>query len=694
MLQILDRAGIVIKTLDSFAWSEWKYEDVNEITIEGNPEEFLQKIVKLYDGNDLVGTGIVQSYEFDKNSNHWNLIVYPLIYDLSQWFLENEQGRVVYYNDDLANVIQDIINKYRASVSNPIVFIKTKRLTGIRVRHSFSYKTWYEAFKILANELIHGDNFISLSPDGGIEIRNARTTHDLSYKSDIMHISYKKYADEIINFIEFDNWKPWDGRIKKIYQDIESINLYGKRVKFIRDERFKHIESADAFIANFFEKNAGPKISIESLKTQKKNIQMYDTISIHNWEKSFDDGLVVVGITRWKNGIFDLKVGTDFRRSEYEIQDEYNDSSDTISYVNDSINANNTEINGKISAVDWRVTNINNDLWNRITIAKSEALSEGKTYTDGKIASIPRYTPPSYIKETFIDSVEVKAPVLSWNQGKISWNLIVGDTNGGIVIDGVNKRIHSSNFSSWSTGWMIKNDGGAEFNNAAFRGNILAGTININNNFTVASNWDVRWNNLTNKTINFENLAANPTYSDGRLWCDDWIAGKKVLWWFFGGEQTRQQISMSWMQKSVQFDFTSGLIESVVTWFKPRLVICQAYISNEWLGKHVTSSWQAWVAENEWWKCTIMQHDWFQKTTIPYISDIAVNSNWAVTSISRWSFVDNIPITYFWFHSWNLASNKDGTAYVRIKTWKNTGVDITVMAGNWWRIQWICTIIW
>lgn len=70
----------------------------------------------------------------------------------------------------------------------------------------------------------------------------------------------------------------------------------------------------------------------------------------------------------------------------------------------------------------------------------------------------------------------------------------------------MNKLIKSSNYSAGSAGWQVRDTGDAEFNNATLRGNLLAGTVNINSNFTVDASGNVRGNDFTNKTIFFEKL--------------------------------------------------------------------------------------------------------------------------------------------------------------------------------------------
>jgi hypothetical protein len=61
---------------------------------------------------------------------------------------------------------------------------------------------------------------------------------------------------------------------------------------------------------------------------------------------------------------------------------------------------------------------------------------------------------------------------------------------------------------------------------------MLAGSININNQFVVDSSGNVRGNDFINKTILFEKLGSTPSWQDGKMWCEG-NPTQKVLWGYF-----------------------------------------------------------------------------------------------------------------------------------------------------------------
>lgn len=63
-----------------------------------------------------------------------------------------------------------------------------------------------------------------------------------------------------------------------------------------------------------------------------------------------------------------------------------------------------------------------------------------------------------------------------------------------VLIDGTNKLIQSSNFSTGVSGWVIYGDGSVEFNNGTFRGAISASTIDIGGSDATSFHVDVDGN--------------------------------------------------------------------------------------------------------------------------------------------------------------------------------------------------------
>lgn len=224
----------------------------------------------------------------------------------------HDADNVVTVTDDLANIVEAIITQYRADTTNPVLFIREKNLTGTSITHTFDNQSWLEAYNTVVNEFIGTGVFVIVDNDGGIRIKNTSTVQEMIYGSDIIKLEYEKRADEIVNYIVFTN----GGAISGLYQNSTSISTYGKRVKYIKDERFVYQTSADKYGATYLDKHSNPIISVQSIKTKRTDIQLYDKVSISNWEKNFSDQLYVNAITYLKDGFLELDIGTKLTRED------------------------------------------------------------------------------------------------------------------------------------------------------------------------------------------------------------------------------------------------------------------------------------------------------------------------------------------------------------------------------------------
>jgi len=310
MIQFFSKDNTYIWTIEAHWFDSFKYGDINSVWIEGNPDIYLWSIAYLYVNWSIVGSGIVDTYNHSKNENMSDLNLYPLIQDLKSDFCTNTE-----YNDDIANVIEDIIDQYTASVSTPILYLKEKNLTWINFKYAFSNNTLLEAYNFIVNKFIWTNSSVVVENDGGIVIRNTQTIHQLTYWNDILRLSYEKDSSEIVNYIKFTN----GGAINQIYQDTWSISLYGKKVMYISDNRFSHLEAVDEYCANILQKKSKPRVKVDSIKTLRSDMKIWDKISISNWEKNFDDDLYINKITYQKDNSYSLDIWT--RESRQDLLD-------------------------------------------------------------------------------------------------------------------------------------------------------------------------------------------------------------------------------------------------------------------------------------------------------------------------------------------------------------------------------------
>lgn len=177
MLQFLTRSGEYIKTIESHGFEQFKYNDVNTVTINENPEPFLNSLCFVYIGDILVGSGLVTGYSHRKNENMAMLTIFPRSIDLGCAFV-----RAGAYNADIADVIEDLLAQYTAATSEPILFLRSKVATGIQFRFTFEAgKTLREAWDFVVGKFLGEESAVIIESDGGVVIRGAGTTYNLTF---------------------------------------------------------------------------------------------------------------------------------------------------------------------------------------------------------------------------------------------------------------------------------------------------------------------------------------------------------------------------------------------------------------------------------------------------------------------------------------------------------------------------------
>ena len=238
MLQIRQRDGSSITTIMKYEYASWILWWENTVKIFQEPHYFLNKIIQVYDEVDgLIDTAIIKDYSRDENSHQGRLETYPLLVDLQQDFFFNETGKVVYVNGDISDIIEQVILQYRADVSTPLLYVKSKELTWKILKYTFSFKSRYEVIEKIVSSFMW-DNFFYIDSDGWVIVGKTLSVETITYGRELKHIGYEKQAGNIVNSIIFDNVNPDPG--SKIYvecNDPGSIALYGKRVKFMKDSR-------------------------------------------------------------------------------------------------------------------------------------------------------------------------------------------------------------------------------------------------------------------------------------------------------------------------------------------------------------------------------------------------------------------------------------------------------------------------
>ena len=677
MLQFNNRDWSIFENLTEFKFSSFKNNEINSVIVEWSGQKYMSKICYIYDRNKLVWSWIVETFKFNKNENLSELALYPLIYDLRQDFVSDETGNVVYYNDSFENVLSNIVEQYRATVANPVLYMKTPiNATGINVKYTFSYKTYLDAFNILLFTFLPMEKNIKIHPDWWIEIITSGNDIQMNYGDDVVRMEFTKKKDEIVNYIIFDNKIAGAGHILKTYQDTASITEHGKRVKYWDDGRVQYETTADQMVATYFSKYAQPSIEVQDITTTNLDVDIYDRITISNWEKDFSDQLFVTAVNYIKGWKKQIKVWTKLTRSILSRQEDsdsisaaleaniawipdlpayiketYIDSTEVRSpviagnsgyianilkiwasgIVIDGVNAViKTSNYNEASNIWWKIANdwsfhfagnsSNYMKWNWSSLQIRGALSWGDI-TD-KPTDI---TNPAYIQSTYIDQTEVRSPNITGTNGVFAWTLRVWTS--WIVIDWPNKEIRSSNYNEGSNTWFRLQDSG----NFHFWWN--------NSNFVKwnGSLLELRW---LIKSTQYDFYGSTPWYAEGLLWAEQsalwWW--RKVLWWYFWGDTSKQQVSMSRMQSAFSFDRSnSWTTYAIDTRFQPRMVIFNGFFENVGAGIFGTTNGQAWSVSFNSWNCSMYRsQSTIQATWV--IGNLSINSIAWFPSMRNWPY--------------------------------------------------------
>lgn len=217
---------------------------------------------------------------------------------------------------------------------------------------------------------------------------------------------------------------------------------------------------------------------------------------------------------------------------------------------------------------------------------------------------------------------------------------------------------------------------------------------------------NTRANLLTAKSIFFETIAAPAVPLDGELWCADNLANKKVLWGYFGGDTThKQQVSMSRMQDSFAFDYTSNQTIVMSTWFQPRKLHFNGFVENTAAEKYGITNGEAGSVSPLQGFSNSMLLDFSQlsnvvsdltfttedlldcdgitcQNNLPFISTYNNNNLFVIDQIKIGVVVDAIG-----------SSSYDKEVYLYVETWADTSVTLKLVCPAGWRMAGSLTVI-
>lgn len=551
LLKIYDRQKNLLKNISNFKYSSLSQTGINVITLAQNPKELEDRIVEVYDHKEAKISGIVKEYTWNKERNEGTISLYPLLYDLYEDFITDTNltppwDGIFYISSSIEWVLDEIMNQYLSKVSDPILSKGNFASTGRNVRFTFKYASLFEALWFLQKKMLRKGFYIDVDIEGKVHLVNIPGVVDLKYLEDIEEIDFKESRAENIKKITFDN-KKQAGDPDRIFKSYTNPNTLRWRVVYLADSRFKDEDSVDDYIQNIFEAKGSGIIEVKNIISET-DVPLYSQVNIYNWEKNFGN-IYVIEKEFLSDGRYNLKLWSNikFRSAERDdiasLNNSIEETQETVNNLDlvpdyiqetyiDSVEVRSPTLSGNNGLFSWIVKVWTNGItidganrkifsnnynysnktgWNIENSGKFFFGGNSSNYLDwngslltlaGKIqakagssiewdyidnAPINDWSNPDYIKSTYIDETNIKSPEIYGNNGYFSGTFKVGSS--GIIIDGNNKNIRSSNYIAGSNGWIIKNDGTIEAQDGVFRGTINATSWELTWLFRVKSPW-------------------------------------------------------------------------------------------------------------------------------------------------------------------------------------------------------------
>ena len=428
------------------------------------------------------------------------------------------------YQKDILNISY---KKTYDTIYNYIIFDNKNSENHIYIEREFtdSINKYWKRVKYIsdsrvkdtdtANRII--DNIARTEPLLYIDSLSVNKEVDIYSKLKIRNLDKNLSLENIVVNVEYQKWWTWilylDNEVntKKYFEKVNDSFEEKENYTDVKVENTKTEISNDPALKNpdYIEETYINSVEIKS-----------PTISGNNW---YFSNIFKV----WSGGIIIDWPNKEIRSSNYNWNNKtwfhFKDDGkfllgkDTSNYF--WYDGTNFEFKWKLIA--WANSSIDFDYisWSNKPENKSTVWADWNS----NLSNIPDSAVASYITKTKITSTQIESPTIIWNSGLFSGTVKVWSD--GIIIDWPNKLIKSSNFSSGSAGWQIKNDGSAEFNNILARWTIQTATsgkrVRIGSDNNRVQIFNSSWTEIANfgyNTNSYNNILRSKVWSDGFSW--------------------------------------------------------------------------------------------------------------------------------------------------------------------------------
>jgi hypothetical protein len=260
--------------------------------INGGPQELRVRLARNYDdfgedadvklNNDVVmecfdreatnGAAIYRGFisqycpVIEGKAEYVDVILQGYVFTLARLFLKDSGGNtaITYNSYDPSDILEDLIDKYRAAGGVVNYTASSIQATGTTVSYTFNLSTYKEAIdKVL--ELCPEGWYWYIDPTNTIYLKSEASTpdHKLFIGRDVSRLEANTNMESVVNALYFVGGTPGGGsQIYRYYSRTGSINTYGPLAQKEVDHRVTLTATADVMANRILDAQDTPKLGL------------------------------------------------------------------------------------------------------------------------------------------------------------------------------------------------------------------------------------------------------------------------------------------------------------------------------------------------------------------------------------------------------------------------------------------------
>ncbi len=221
--------------------------------------------------------GIISEYRWLPTERQ--ILLRPIIYHLASVLFDDKD----YDNVDVADILNDLLDKYISVVGNNFIDKWTIQTTWIKVSVSIKWRNCLEVLSWLNNYLRDWYRIVFDIGSKPIKISLIKDDFVSLDKTQIAEIWYNWIASVIINRVIVSNWKD----IKVIKEDTASKNKFWVSEKVVVNYSIKNEEAANNLADSILQQYARPKKKISYIKVKNDDLLVFNKWIIIDWQKYY-----------------------------------------------------------------------------------------------------------------------------------------------------------------------------------------------------------------------------------------------------------------------------------------------------------------------------------------------------------------------------------------------------------------------